>query len=268
MKIRKLGEYYGAKNDVLSIDGIHLSEYQYHDPNTPWHYHENPYFMYVLNGNMTDINKKRTERIPTGSLVFHNWEDQHLNEKHSQKAGGFHLELRRSWFEGKKLDIDLWEGSQVLQDPRHHHLLFKIYAEFKRQDEYSKLNIEILLLQLCEQIDKQHIITTKKKPTWIETLREILHADIEVFSLQQLSDILGVHPVHISRSIPTYFNSNLGEYLRKLKIKKALKNIINPNISLTQVAFDSGFSDQSHFTKTFKLYFGETPKSFRSKLMN
>ena len=73
--------------------------------------------MYVLDGHMTDINKKRKALIPLGSLVFHNWKDQHLNEKKSRKAGGFHLELKRSWFEDKKLDMHLWPGSQVLEDP-------------------------------------------------------------------------------------------------------------------------------------------------------
>lgn len=265
MNISTRGQYYGDKKLQLNFEGGILSEYTYHADSTPWHYHENPYFMYVLEGNMMDINASKKSKIPAGSLIFHNWQDPHLNEKKSKRARGFHLEFDRSWFDEKQLGINLWEGSQVLENPALHHVLAKIYYEFKTKDQYSTLSIEFLLLHLCEKIDQSQIVPYKKEPPWIKQLKEIIHGDTNQLSLQYLSEQLGVHPVHISRSIPQYFNHSLGEYIRQQKIKRALNFLYDPSWSMTQIAYECGFSDQSHFTRTFKSYFGKTPGVFRNQ---
>ena len=49
------------------------------------------------------INKKIKTLLPPGHLMFTNWQEVHYGSKHSDFAGGFHLELERSWF--KKHDI-------------------------------------------------------------------------------------------------------------------------------------------------------------------
>lgn len=266
MNISGRAQYYGNKKLELDQEGIVLSEYNYHDPCTPWHYHENPYFMYVLDGNMSDVNHKGRTKVPVGGLMFYNWQEPHLNEKKSTLGRGFHLELDRLWFDHHKLDINLWEGSQKVEHPELHHLVGKIYAEFRNKDLYSKVSIELLLLQLCEQMDQTNAPAYKSIPPWIKVLQEIVHHSNEKLSLHYLSDQLGVHPVHISRSIPLYLNQSLGEYIRGQKIKRSMGYLVNPTLSLTQIAYECGFSDQSHFTRTFKNYFGCTPGAYRYQL--
>ncbi len=266
MKILTQGQYYGEKKLEVKIPGIFLSEYDYLIPQTDWHYHENPYFMYLLRGKLYDINKKRESRCSTGSLVFLNWQETHFNKKESEKARGFHIEFQRDWFEQNKLNLELWEGSQLIENPRAHHLLGKIYFEFCLSDNLSQVSIELLLLQLCENIEQ--VLTNKEKqPEWIETLKEILHASSNHsnYSLNDLAAEVGVHPVHISRSVPKYLSSSLGDYVRQGKIKKALKLMMHGDNSLSEISYLCGFSDQSHFTRTFKIYMGITPGEFRRK---
>lgn len=267
MRILAKGEYYGEKRLEMDNKGIILSEYNYHMPKTGWHYHENPYFMYVMEGNIYDINKKRKTTCPSGSLLLHNWNEIHCNIKESNFARGFHIEFERKWFDQKKLDINLWEGSQMIENPAMHHLLGKIYFEFKCQDEFSEISIDLLLLQLCETSIAKNSIPYRNPPSWLTPLKEILHENGgEQLSLQYLSDKLGVHPVHLSRTIPKYFSATLGSYLRQQKIKTALGYLFYPKYSLTEIAYLCGFSDQSHFTRTFRSYFSITPKEFRSRL--
>lgn len=266
MKILSTGKYYGAKQAEVDFTGVILSEYDYLTDRTDWHYHENPYFMYVLQGNLFDINKKSKIHCHAGSFIFHNWQEVHRNTKETVNARGFHIEFLRKWFEQKKLDVNLWEGSQLIEHPQLHHLLGKIYYEFKYQDAYSKLSVELLLLQLCENIESVEF-TQKHEPTWVASLRQILHEETENLSLEMLSQQLGVHPVHISRAVPKYFASSLGDYLRQQKIKKALMYILNKQYSLTEIAYLIGFADQSHFTRTFKMYLGRTPSAFRKQII-
>lgn len=267
MKVLTKGKYYGEKKLELDNKGIILSEYNYLTQKTDWHYHENPYFMYVLEGNVFDVNKRRKTACLPGSLLLHNWNETHYNSKASNFARGFHIEFERKWYEQKKLNVNLWEGSQFIDNPAMHCLLGKIYFEFKCQDKYSELSIDLLLLQLCETSQADYQFKYENTPPWVSSLKEILHEEnSDKLSLKSLSEELGVHPVHLSRTIPRYFSATLGDYLRQQKLKKALPHLLNLELSLTEIAYISGFADQSHFSRTFKSYFGKTPKTFRAQL--
>lgn len=268
MKILRRGTYYGTKKYELALPGILLSEYAYLSPQTDWHFHENPYFMYVIEGNLLDISKHHHSHCPPGSFLFHNWQEAHYNSKESAHAGGFHIEFDRAWFLDKQLDIELWEGSQLLADPQLHHLLAQVYFEFSCRDSYSQVAIEVLLLQLCEQIDQTRTHQIAPRPSWIDRLRDILQNPSQELSLDALSQELGIHPVHLSRSVPKYFNFTLGEYIRQQRIKSSIPYLLNSRYSLTEIAFLCGFSDQSHFTRTFKRYLCRTPRAFRKGLVS
>ena len=265
MKILTAGTYYGAKKSEFDFTGVLFSEYDYRSPSTDWHFHENPYFMYVLQGNLFDINKKIKTHCNPGSLLFHNWQEAHCNTRETDYARGFHIEFPRAWFNERKLEVDLWEGSGLLEHPKLHSLLAKLYFEFRCQDAFSELSMELLLFQLCEYLNCTGLVP-QKEPLWVTSLRELLREETETITLESLSQQLGVHPVHISRAIPNYFGSSLGNYLRQQKIKMALGYLLNTAYSLTEIANICGFSDQSHFTRTFKLYLNQTPSAFRKQV--
>ncbi|MFK7970660.1 MAG: helix-turn-helix transcriptional regulator [Bacteroidia bacterium] len=263
MRILTTGQYYGSKRTDWRANGLVLSEYDYYDPRTDWHYHENPYFMYVLQGDMHDINHRGRTAIGRGSLVFHNWQEPHQNTKESETGRGFHIELERNWFDEKKLDIGLWEGSQVIDSPRLHNVLARLYMEFHLQDSFSGIAMELLLLSICEGLEEGSGHIEKHRPPWVDKLKELIWDNTENLSLASLSTTLGVHPAHLSRAIPKYLHINLGEYIRQQKIKRSLPYLLDPSMSLTEIAFALGFADQSHFTRTFKRYCGQSPKIFR-----
>ncbi|WP_103072156.1 helix-turn-helix domain-containing protein [Aquimarina sediminis] len=265
MKILTKGTYYGAMHSELETNGLLFSEYNYLIDKTDWHFHENPYFMYVLQGNLYDVNKKTKTICPPGSFLLHNWQEPHFNSKESKYARGFHIEFEKSWFQKNKIDINLWEGSQLIKNPKLHHILSKLYTEFKCADAYSEVSCQLLTSELCENINSEKVYSFEKKPLWLSSLVEILHSDTKSLSLKYLSEQLGVHPGHLSRAIPKYFSKTLGDYIRQLKVKKAIDLMLSSKKSLSSITYEIGFSDQSHFSRTFKNYMGMTPKEFQSK---
>ncbi|MDX2301713.1 MAG: helix-turn-helix transcriptional regulator [Microscillaceae bacterium] len=75
--------------------------------------------------------------------------------------------------------------------------------------------------------------------------------------LRKLSEELNLNSTYVSREFPRHFgNQNFGEYIRNARIQKALELFINPEYSLTEIAYLTGFSDQSHFTRVFKQLIG------------
>ncbi len=263
MKILTKGEYYGNQNLERSFNGVLLSQYSYSGDTTDWHYHENPYFMYVLQGNMKDCNKKAKTLCPSGSLMFNNWQEPHYGSKHSTNAGGFHLEFEKSWLKKNGITLNLLEGSQLIQNPQIHFLFADLYRELLRSDNYSEVSVEVLVLQICKILSDIKEINTQENPDWVASLKELLHYDTARLSLDYLSNELEIHPVHISRAAPKYLSMSLGEYIRQQKLKKVLPLLVDTSISLTEIAYQAGFSDQSHFNRVFNAYFKMNPNAYR-----
>jgi AraC-like DNA-binding protein len=110
----------------------------------------------------------------------------------------------------------------------------------------------------------------KKTPKWAKDLKHILQDHIDTnltFSLKEFSNELGINPSYLSRKFSEHFdNLNFGEYIRKVRIEKAIELIRSTNYSLTEIAYLTGFSDQSHFTRIFRQHTGKNPSPYRKTL--
>ena len=78
---------------------------------------------------------------------------------------------------------------------------------------------------------------------------------------------LDISPSYLSREFSKYFEDlSFGDYIRKQRIEKAIELMLNSSYSLTEIAYLTGFSDQSHFTRIFKKSTGLNPSVYRKKL--
>jgi len=86
-------------------------------------------------------------------------------------------------------------------------------------------------------------------------------------SLQQVSNDLEINPAYLSREFSKYFdNLSFGDYIRKLRIDKAKNLMATTAYSLTEIAYLTGFSDQSHFTRIFKKQTGQNPSAYKRNI--
>lgn len=262
MKISTKGKYYGNLNSEMEFEGALFTRYDYHTDSTPWHYHENPYFMFVLHGNMIDVNKQKENLLTPGGLMFTNWQEVHRGFKHSDKAGGFHLELESNWL--KKYDIALTdiEGSPHIENPTAKSLMTKVYLETKINDRESQTSIEFLILQLFDKMKGFQLSTSQKKPIWLNKTKELILDSENYSSLSSLSKELNIHPVHLSREFHKHFGSTFGQYIRQLKLNKAIALMTTKKHTMTEICYKCGFYDQSHFIASFKSIYNMTPSYF------
>jgi AraC-like DNA-binding protein len=82
-------------------------------------------------------------------------------------------------------------------------------------------------------------------------------------SLAEIAGAAGVHRVHLSREFRRYFSTTVGEFLRRKRIEHACHLVSTSNTALAEIAMTCGFSDQSHFSATFRRQVGLTPARFR-----
>ncbi|MBW1654680.1 chromate resistance protein ChrB domain-containing protein [Flavobacterium quisquiliarum] len=109
-----------------------------------------------------------------------------------------------------------------------------------------------------------------KTPSWVKDLKEIIQDQIDAqftLDLKKISSELDLNPSYLSREFSKHFEDlNFGEYVRKQRIEKAINLIENSSYTLTEIAYMTGFSDQSHFTRIFKAHTGNNPSAYRRKI--
>ena len=80
-------------------------------------------------------------------------------------------------------------------------------------------------------------------------------------SLTDVAQKINISQFHFLRM----FKSQMGVSPHQFRIKariQAAKSLLQKEIPLAEIALETGFSDQSHFTNTFKKYAGVTPKKY------
>ncbi|MBK7971471.1 MAG: helix-turn-helix transcriptional regulator [Bacteroidetes bacterium] len=258
------GQFYGQTNQIIHLNGLTLTDTEYTHEFVDWHFHENAYFTFILDGKLKEGNKKEIYECLPGNLLFHNWQEPHYNIKPKGYARGFQIELNNLWFDKYDFNIKNLQGSIKITNIDIKLLLYKIFKESKIGDNTSILSIQTLILKAVEEMFRNSDIETDTKPRWVSRIKEILFYEFsDRLTLEYLSDTLGIHPVHLSRDFSKYFHCNLGEYIRKLKIQKSYTLLSNKQLTLTEIAYNCGFSDQSHFSRCFKSEAGISPKSYR-----
>lgn len=141
------------------------------------------------------------------------------------------------------------------------------WAKHLQGERHTQSPIEHLLLEVFHQF-LQNKPKGKKTPAWAKELKELIQDQMDTnLTLKELSKDLQIHPAYLSREFSKYFdNLSFGAYLRKRRIEKALELLETTNYSLTEIAYLTGFSDQSHFTRTFKQQVGKNPSAYKKSL--
>lgn len=263
----KTGEYFGNHNQELKFNDIIITDTAYTHEKVDWHYHENPYFTYLIQGQLFEGSRKESNYLTSGSLLFHNSQDPHYNIKHPGYARGFHIELNSKWFYQNEIKSSMLEGSTNIKNPQVKTLMNKVFLETKINDKESKLSIEMLILEFFDKIKSSNNKLIQKQPQWVGRLKELL-TDVPCnnHTLSSLGKELQIHPVHLSRNFSNYFGSTLGEYIRLQKVNKALLLIAGKKYSMTEICYQCGFYDQSHFILNFKSIYKRTPSTFLKEI--
>jgi AraC-like DNA-binding protein len=159
-----------------------------------------------------------------------------------------------------KDDYELLQERMIIYDALYS------WAKYLQKVKHTQNPIEHLFIDVFSNFIKQKS-TTKKTPEWVKELKEIIQDHVDTnLNLTEISKSLDINPSYLSREFSKHFdNLSFGEYIRKLRIEKAIELIKLQTHSLTEVAYLTGFSDQTHFTRIFKQHTGKNPSAFKKE---
>lgn len=218
------------------------------------HYGEHCTFDYIV-----DKHKIADPAIKTLALIVRG-ADTDRHDLASQSSGLWAISAGLS--ENIKDDQVLLETGMLIYDALY------TWAAKLQDIKHTQNPIDSLLLEVYKKFLTQQS-ASNKTPDWAKELKEIIQDQIDTnlaLTLKEVSQSLQVHPSYLSREFSKYFDDlSFGDYIRKLRIEKSIQLLNESSHSLAEIAYLTGFSDQSHFNRTFKKYTGKNPSEFRKK---
>ena len=93
-------------------------------------------------------------------------------------------------------------------------------------------------------------------------IREYLQDDI---TLTDVARAACTSTFYICKLFKRHTGVNFTEYVSRLRIEKAGEMLANPNLRISEIAYEVGFQSLTHFNRVFRKITGESPTDFREK---
>lgn len=257
----------GDKLSSLEIGGLVFTETT-HKPNQtlPRHYHERANIAFIVKGSFNELVGKQRFECASHSVMIKPAGEAHANQYGRDGMRGILIEAQPQKLASLHSLGNAFNRVNHVRGAMLSMLGMRIYKEMHLMDSASLLAIEGLSLELIAELSRlPDLICQRRRPRWLLRAEEILHEhSAESVSLSGVAKMVDIHPVHLAREFRKFYGCTLGEYLRRLRIQSACHKLSTSDLPLVEIALDSGFSHQSHFSRLFKQYVGMTPTQFHS----
>ncbi len=279
-------------NQMEEIEGM-LNEYPYafHHVNlaqtaVPWHWHEALEFNYITQGTMQVSTPGQTLTFSKGQGFFINSNvltamvnvDHCIMESHlfhPVLLGGhfnsvFELKYLHPVTQNREIDLVPFFGETQLQQQllglmqKLTHLQQKQNVEFQTRGYLGEIWL-LLIEELSQTRTEPKAANTRDKDRLLTMIAFIQDNYQEKLSLDEIAASASVS----SRECLRCFRSTIGQtptdYLISCRVEAAKKLLCNTNMSITQIAMDSGFNSAAYFSKVFRTYTEKTPLEYRKQ---
>ena len=106
----------------------------------------------------------------------------------------------------------------------------------------------------------------RRKPIWLLDVIEHIHGNWQnIQSVNALAAGFGVSPQHLCRAFKALLGVTIGQYSLLLRLDYARGLLWGTGRSISQIAAETGFADQSHLTRTLTRHSARTPSRMRWK---
>ncbi len=263
-----------VKNAAIRLDGFPtrtdkcLKIYYIQEGKFEWSIHGNPYVLFpgdvvlVLPG-VAFGNDNNVLEIGTFSWIHI---EIRKNEKDKIQIGSWsHLTDDENEIISKILHSDY---APVFQNFLEAGIVFKnIQAELFNQEVGYKTTVNHLLDEFLILMARQ--FTRISNPgrdfpkTFMQLEDELRRNLSHQWTVDEMARKVGLGTTLFNEKVKSYSGFSPLNYLINIRISEAIKLLKKPGISLTDIAYDTGFYSSQHFSTTFKKLTGYSPSEFR-----
>lgn len=142
--------------------------------------------------------------------------------------------------------------SEVLT-PAQYHAMVKLLEIFAQH-----------LSTLSNQIALQE--ANSEPPIIIRAKEFIEKHKSDPISLSEVARALNVSTFYFCKLFKKATGINFTEYLSRIRIEKAKNLLLNPNLRVSEIAYEVGFQSLTHFNRVFLRIVGRSPTAYRDAL--
>lgn len=252
----------------LKIEAFHFEGLMQKFPN---HFHEYYVLGFVESGRRFLTCKNREYIINAGDLLIFNPLDNHACAQVDNNAldwRGLNIEkdvMRHIAEEITGKDTHPIFSSTVVHQSNAvpalkdlHNMIMKERKDFNKEETFYFL-IEQLITDYTEPVVEALSQISRE----IQAVRDYMESNYtETISLADLSMVSGLNKYTLLRNFTMQRGITPYQYLSTIRVNKA-KKLLELGISPVEAALQTGFTDQSHFSKFFKNFIGLTPKQYQ-----
>jgi len=215
-----------------------------------------------------------------GSKIFYTAEKElsvikNIKAGEAQTVGGILDEIYDVNFNEKQLSISTLRRLILSLTLTVYKVLEDLYStNDEKYEKYNRVCVNVLrnenleegfniLREICTSLSLDFAKQggDNELKTQIKEFVNEKYTDIN-FSLDVLADYIGVSYHYLSRLFKEFFGSNFVNYLNTLRLEKAKELLGVSNMTVEQIAKQTGFSTSNSFIKTFKRYYSVTPGKY------
>ncbi|MCW3107606.1 MAG: AraC family transcriptional regulator [Segetibacter sp.] len=158
-----------------------------------------------------------------------------------------------------------------------HGKVTQLFEEILAQTSNSRNGeidmIRLLLMQLFLIVENSCNFNNKKsipqqKQVLLRNFRRLIDQHYLSIKLpKEYADLLYVTPNHLNALCQDLLGKTAGELIRDRILLEAKRLLTNANMTVTEIAYNLNFQDNSYFNRFFKKYVGVTPDEFRKQLV-
>ena len=145
-----------------------------------------------------------------------------------------------------------WEKNPLIL-PDRYNAIVRLLSFFAEQ-------LSALANQLV--IESQNI----EPPLVIKAREYIEKHKTEELSLADVAKAAGASVFHFCKVFHKATGVTFTDYVARVRVEDARTRLLNPNLRISEIAYDVGFQSLTQFNRTFRRVFGQSPTKFRARL--
>jgi len=164
------------------------------------------------------------------------------------------------------------QGADVyLEKPFHKEELLlrirKLLEQRKTLQLYYSKQIGIITgADIASNKVQEPVIKEKSEHEFVKKVKELVVANFTnyEFNVEQLCKLIFMSHSQLHRKLEALTGCSPNKFIRIVRLNKAKELLVNPSLSIADIAMDCGYNDPGYFARVFKQETGFTPLEWRS----
>jgi AraC-like DNA-binding protein len=136
-----------------------------------------------------------------------------------------------------------------------------------REHEAVVKLLEIFASHLSDLSNQIVVQKNNAEPPMITRAKEFIKQNhAEDLSLSQVAKAVNTSTFYFCKMFKKGTGLNFTEYVSRVRIESAKNLLLNPNLRISEIAYQVGFQSLTHFNRVFKKIVGDSPTEYRAKV--